>query len=67
MVDIAFDVLQNIHDAEEVAMSTFEKLCDNPNYYLKCQTENEFVALLSTVTKNAAKDLFRKNRKKVSK
>lgn len=63
MVNIALDVVKNIHDAEEIAMSTFLKLCENPNYYLRCETEEEFVALLSVVTKNAAKDAFRQNRR----
>ena len=63
MVDIALGVVKNIHDAEEIAMLTFQKICENPNYYLKCQTEDEFVALLSVVTKNAAKDAYRQNRR----
>ena len=64
MFHVAFDVLHNTQDAEDVVQSSFLKIAENIE---KVDEENEAktYGFVITITKNKAIDLYRrKNRKK---
>lgn len=63
MVRIAYDILKNIHDAEDAAMNALVKICKNPERYIYYKNEEELKAMLYTITEHAAIDRFRKNRR----
>lgn len=63
MVRIAYNILKNIHDAEDAAMNALMKICKNPDRYIYYKDEEELKAMLYTITEHAAIDRFRKNRR----
>ena len=61
MVSRAYQVLNDISDAEDAAMKVFETISEDP--HLICDLEQpDTVAKLSLFTKNAAIDIYRKKR-----
>lgn len=61
MVSRAYQILNNISDAEDAVMKVFETISEDP--HLVCDLEQTaIVAKLSLFTKNAAIDIYRKKR-----
>ena len=61
MVSRAYQILNNISDAEDAAMKVFETISEDP--HLICEPEETaIVAKLSLFTKNAAIDIYRKKK-----
>ncbi|MBO5849990.1 MAG: RNA polymerase sigma factor [Paludibacteraceae bacterium] len=61
MVSRAYQILNDISDAEDAAMKVFEKISEDP--HLICDIEKTaVVAKLSLFTKNAAIDIYRKKK-----
>ncbi len=66
MIKITYDILKNQHDAEDAAMNAVKSICDNINKFSDYNSPNS-VSLISTYAKNAAIDIYRKNRRNAAK
>ncbi len=58
----AYDILQNKHDAEDAAMNAVKSICDNIDSFMDYNSPAS-ISLIISYTKNAAIDMYRKNRR----
>ena len=59
MISIAYNILGNHDEAEDVLMTMMVKFTDNVEYFMQCQPEG-LTALIVVCTRNAAIDEYRK-------
>lgn len=59
MISIAYNILGNHDEAEDVLMTMMVKFTDNVEYFMQCQPEG-LTALIAVCTRNAAIDEYRK-------
>ena len=59
MISIAYRILENHDEAEDVLMTMMVKFTDNIEYFMQCQPEG-LTALVVVCTRNAAIDEYRK-------
>ncbi len=62
---IAFNILKNDMDAEDAVMKAAENICANIDDFFT-MTENDTKLFVSSIVKNAAIDIYRKNKKSSS-
>lgn len=62
MQAIAYDILKNREDAEDVAMGVIQSMCEHPNSFIDYQSPKT-IHLVFICTRNAAIDLYRKNQR----
>ena len=63
MQAIAYDILKNREDAEDVAMGVIQYMCEHPDSFIDYQSPKT-IHLVFICTRNAAIDLYRKNQRK---
>ncbi len=61
MKRIARDILRNPHDAEDAAMTAVAHICEHPELFEEYPSPKT-VNLIYVITRNAAKDLYRRNK-----
>lgn len=66
MISIAYDVLGNHDEAEDILMTMMVKFTDNVEYFMQCQPEG-LTALVVVCTRNAAIDEYRKKKARAKK
>lgn len=59
MISIAYNILGNHDEAEDILMTMMVKFTDNVEYFMQCQPEG-LTALIVVCTRNAAIDEYRK-------
>lgn len=61
MLSIAYNILDNHDEAEDILMTMMVKFTDNVEYFMNCEPEN-LTALVVVCTRNAAIDEYRKKK-----
>lgn len=61
MISIAYRILKNHDEAEDVMMTMMVKFTDNVEYFIQC-TPDKLTALVAVCTHNAAIDAYRKKK-----
>jgi RNA polymerase sigma-70 factor (ECF subfamily) len=63
MQAIAYDILKNHQDAEDIAMGIIQYMCEHPDLFIDYKSPKT-IHFVFICTRNAAIDLYRKNQRK---